>query len=255
MCDLKERFYISTIANDCDKLAKKYGLGIEIAEFCTAANMDEHLEAVRETVLSHFRSADRFLLHAPFNELSPAAIDPLALRLARKRYGQSSGLAQKYGVRRIIVHSGYIPNVYFKSWFIEKSISFWRDFLATFPPDMKIYLENVMEDSPDMLMQIAEGISDPRFCLCLDVGHANTELSKAPLSEWIQVFSKRLAHVHLHNNMGRLDLHNSLENGTIPMARAIRQLEEICDAPTYTLESIDARASVDWLVRERFITI
>lgn len=33
-------YYISTIAADAEKLARQHGLGLEIAEYCTAWNMD-----------------------------------------------------------------------------------------------------------------------------------------------------------------------------------------------------------------------
>jgi sugar phosphate isomerase/epimerase len=34
-------------------------------------------------------------------------------------------------------------------------------------------LENVLEDSPDELIGIVQGVNDPRLRLCLDIGHAN----------------------------------------------------------------------------------
>ena len=34
--------YISTIADDAEELAAQYGLGLEIAEYCTAWNMDKN---------------------------------------------------------------------------------------------------------------------------------------------------------------------------------------------------------------------
>ena len=39
-----EKLYISTIAEDDAELAQKYGLGLEIAEYCTAWNMDEFFD-------------------------------------------------------------------------------------------------------------------------------------------------------------------------------------------------------------------
>ena len=36
------RFYLSTIAADAAGTARQYALGLEIAEYCTACNMDEH---------------------------------------------------------------------------------------------------------------------------------------------------------------------------------------------------------------------
>ena len=35
------RFYLSTISPDAPETARPYGLGREIAEYCTAYNMDE----------------------------------------------------------------------------------------------------------------------------------------------------------------------------------------------------------------------
>ena len=36
----KERLFLSTIDPEAQDLARAYGLGLEIAEFCTAWNMD-----------------------------------------------------------------------------------------------------------------------------------------------------------------------------------------------------------------------
>lgn len=48
----KERFYISTIDPNAADTAREYGLGLEIAEYCTAWNMDREFPetdaAVRE---------------------------------------------------------------------------------------------------------------------------------------------------------------------------------------------------------------
>ena len=41
MNDFAQRLYISTIAQDCRSQALAYGLGLEMAEFCTASNLDQ----------------------------------------------------------------------------------------------------------------------------------------------------------------------------------------------------------------------
>ena len=38
----KNELYLSTIDPRAGEIARKYGLGLEIAEFCTALNMDEN---------------------------------------------------------------------------------------------------------------------------------------------------------------------------------------------------------------------
>ena len=40
----KENIYLSTIASDAPLFAREYGLGLEIAEFCTAWNIDRRFE-------------------------------------------------------------------------------------------------------------------------------------------------------------------------------------------------------------------
>lgn len=47
----KEQLLISTTASDADAVARQYGLGIEIAEYCTAWNMDEKFAETDATVL------------------------------------------------------------------------------------------------------------------------------------------------------------------------------------------------------------
>ena len=35
-----ERLYVSTVASDAPETAEEFGLGLEIADFCTASNLD-----------------------------------------------------------------------------------------------------------------------------------------------------------------------------------------------------------------------
>ena len=70
----------------------------------------------------------------------------------------------------LVVHSGYVPLVYYKEWFTEKSIEFWKRFLGKLDKDVIFCYENVMEDSPDMLYDIVSEVNDERFGLCLTWG-------------------------------------------------------------------------------------
>ena len=81
------------------------------------------------------------------------------------RFRQTVQAALSLGIRRIVVHSGYIPLVYFPEWFTARSVEFWREFLRDAPDGLCLALENVMEPEPDMLVQIAAGVDDPRFGL------------------------------------------------------------------------------------------
>ena len=244
----RDKLHISTIAEDACTVAEKYDLGLEIAEYCTAYNMDEHFTEYDVIVREKMKSANNFVFHAAFNELCPAAIDPLVLEIAKRRFKQAMELSLSYGINRMVVHSGYIPLVYHKSWFEERSILFWREFFKDVPDEMVIFLENVMEDSPELLTNIVRGVGDPRFQMCLDVGHVNV-ISDVPYSEWIGCMAPYLAHVHIHNNYGKRDIHNSVGNGEIDMGGVLTQILEKCPEASYTVESIQAEESILWLIK------
>lgn len=76
-------------------------------------------------------------------ELSPCAIDPLVRDVVRRRFDQALFAADVIGAKRIVFHSGFIPFVYYKEYFIDESVKFWRDFLKNAPNDMSFLLENV----------------------------------------------------------------------------------------------------------------
>ncbi len=87
------------------------------------------LPAVREKMAG----IDHFWLHAPFAELAPCAVDPLVREVTARRYRQALSAARQLGIRRLVIHSGYIPLVYFPEWFTEQSVAFWREFLPGGP--------------------------------------------------------------------------------------------------------------------------
>ncbi|MDR0905563.1 MAG: sugar phosphate isomerase/epimerase [Oscillospiraceae bacterium] len=247
------RLFVSTVAGDARETATEHGLGLEIAEFCTAMNMDDDFAAWDAKVRGEIDGVSRVAFHAPFNELCPAAIDPKVLQIARERYRQAAKLAYAYGARRMVVHSGYVPLVYFKGYFHEKSVIFWTELLADIPDDMTLLLENVLEDEPRLDAQIVAEVNDPRLRLCFDIGHANTIASDVPIDEWITAVAPYLGHLHLHNNYRDWDHHNPPGDGTIDMVPALTRLLNEAPDFTITLESIESAPAAKWLRDNGFI--
>lgn len=73
----------------------------------------------------------------------------------------------------------------------------------------------------------------------LDVGHAN--MSRRPgepnrTAELLQAFGERLAHVHVHDNLGVDDLHLPLAVGTVDWPSVVRALKDAGYDGTVTLE-------------------
>lgn len=248
----KEQFYISTIAADAAETARESGLGLEIAEYCTAYNMDMNFPETDALVRQKLAGTPNPTFHAPFNELFPCAIDPKARELAGCRYRQAIGLAQGYGAAKVVIHGGYHPKIYYPCWYTEQSILFWKDFLNGLPAGVQICLENVLEEEPGMILEIVKEINDPRLRLCLDVGHVNT-YSKIPAMAWLECCGPWISHFHVHNNNGDLDSHQGLPDGTIPMAELLHRAQQLCPDATFTLEVREAAPSVRWLRENRII--
>ena len=241
----RENIYLSTIADDASKIARKYGLGIEIAEYCTAWNMDDEFTATDASVQVKLDGIERKVLHAPFNELFPCAIDKKARALAADRYRQAIDLAKTYGATKVIIHGGYNPWIYYPVWYVEQSILFWKGFLED-DPGVEIVLENVLETDPQWLLDIVKGVGDPRLKLCLDIGHVNA-YSKIPLNDWLENWAPHISHFHIHNNDTSWDTHSPLTEGTIPMKDLLEKAYLLCPDATFTLELMEAEASVKWM--------
>ena len=244
----KARIYISTTASDAHEVAAQNSFGIEIAAYCTAWNMDDKFSQVHPKVLEAIDGIANRVFHAPFNELFPCAIDPKARELAAERYRQAIRLAKDYGATKVVIHGGYNPWIYYPVWYVEQSVLFWKEFLHE-DPGVEIVLENVLETEPQWLPNIVKGVDDPRLQLCLDVGHVNA-YSKIPIAAWLKEWAPYLSHFHIHNNDGSWDTHSALDCGTVPIRELLTMAEALCPNATYTLELMEAEASVRWLLEE-----
>lgn len=250
----REQFYISTIASDDAVVARQYGLGLEIAEYCTAYRMDADFPETDRLVRGKLEGIQSCTFHAPFNELFPCAIDPKARELARSRYFQAIELARGYGAVKVVIHGGYHPKIYYPCWYTEQSILFWRDFLRKIPDGVTICLENVLEEEPGMLVDILQAVDDPRLRMCLDVGHVNA-YSAIPAMEWVERCAPYLSHLHIHNNPGNVDSHQDVFAGTVPMLTLLQKTQQLCPEATVTLEVPRAEPSVRWLVDSKILIL
>ena len=244
----KVNLYISTTASDASEMARQYGFGIEIAEYCTAWNMDDEFAQTDAAVREKLNGIHHRVLHAPFNELFPCAIDMKARELAASRYRHAIGLAKTYGATKVVVHGGYNPWIYYPVWYVEQSIAFWKEFLKE-DPGVEIVLENVLETDPQWLLDIVRGVNDKRLKLCLDIGHVNA-YSEISVMEWLEICAPYISHFHIHNNDTSWDTHSPLTEGSIPMKDLLEKAFLLCPKATFTLELMEAEASVRWLLEE-----
>jgi sugar phosphate isomerase/epimerase len=114
---------------------------------------------------------------------------------------------------------------------------------------MTLMVENLGRSAarPDDLRPLFEAVDGLAFHL--DVGHAN--MSRRPgepnrTAELLQAFGERLAHVHVHDNLGVDDLHLPLGVGTVDWPWVVRALKDAGYDATVTLEVFgDERSYLD----------
>lgn len=245
------KFFVSTIAENGADFARQYGLGLEIADFCYAPSLDRDFTEADKACREKMAGLDDFWFHGPFAELCPAAIDPEIREIAAKRYTQTLKIAAEYGIKNIVFHGGYTPQIYFPEWFIPESVKFWKAFLEKVPADVTLALENVMETSPELLTEVVRQVDDSRLGLCIDMGHAN--LTEVPLSKWIEESAPYLRHVHIHCNDGNRDSHSPFGTGTVDAEEVLKQLQTLCPQVSITVEMMEPRSSIQWLVERGWL--
>lgn len=164
-----------------------------------------------------------------FESLRRAAIDEL--KKAIEFFGA-------LGAKWMNVHpDGHAP-------FVDEQTIIWRNIeslreLVEFarPLGVGIMLENVPGrfNTVAQLTPIFDAVPDAG--LHLDIGHSNLAVMRNTAPELIARFTRRLAHVHLHDNRGgHADLHLALGMGDLDVQAHVRQLRGSGYDGTITLE-------------------
>ena len=258
---MKNKLFIATFSEGALKVAKDFGVGLEINHTCISEELDPSnrrnlLAQIRKDIAAAGVSDPSGLfLHGPFTEIHPAAIDYRARQMGMERLNEAYEVAAALGINRMVVHTGWIPFIYFKSWQAEKGAEFWQKFMSDKPSDFHIYVENVLDDEPYMLLDMMKRIDNPSIKLCLDTGHANATTSpELPVEKWIEVLGSHIGHFHLHNNDGTGDSHRPFDCGSMDMNSIFSAINKFCDDDvTLTIEARDARACLCWLDKNNYL--
>lgn len=258
MLNLKDNLYIATFQEKAVEVSSDYGVGLEINHTCISESLNpENREKLLASISADIKKSgsEKAILHGPFTEIHPAAIDCRAREFAAERLQQAFEVCRALSIEKMIVHSGWIPFIYFKQWQAEKSADFWQKFMSDKPENFKIYIENVLEDEPFMAIEMMKKTDDPRIRLCLDIGHANAMTQNdIPITRWIEVLGPYIGHFHLHNNDGTGDDHGDFASGTMDMNAVFKTIEDNCrDGLTFTIEARNCRGCMEWLTANGYI--
>lgn len=264
--NIRDRLYVATVGKSAVSLIKQYGVGIELDHICWTENLDEpKIAATNKNIRKDIdeSGAKRRILHAPFQELFPCAIDPKIRAVALDRFEAAFRMAHVYGASRMVVHTGFVPNIYYREWHYKKSIEFWTNYMQSKPDSFMLCVENILEEDPEQMAELIDGLNAReaelggrhRYGMCFDLGHAGCR-SKVPVTEWIKVLGQRIVHTHLHCNDGSGDTHGvfDCENAVFSMKEA---LDAVCECAaedvTHTIEALEPQACLRWLELNHYI--
>ncbi len=223
------------------------GLGIELQSFWNPTQ-PELFPAQIEYQLEKIRAIDFIAFHGPFGDLNCGSYDPMIRDVSRERMLLGYQTACKLKATHIIFHHGYVPRTSPPKNWIPRFVQFWKSFVDDKPQDLHFHLENMLELSPDVMIETIDTISDRRVSACLDIGHARCN-SSTPVLNWVEKLGNRIEYVHIHDNDGTSDQHAAIGEGNIPFKDVCNALNEYSPNAIWCLETetIGIRKSHDWL--------
>lgn len=198
------------------------GLGIEVLEI-----LEEHKDRLNSwrirKVEELMDSYDlRLTIHSPILDMNIASATPSFRSESVRQVLRSIDHAARLGAELVVVHPGRrTPLDYFDP---KIHLNLNRESLKAIlnhgeAAGVRIGVENMpggqsclLEKSSEFLELVDEGLP---LQMTLDVGHANTT---SQLNDFIRDMGPRIAHLHLHDNMGERDDHLVVGKGTIDWA-------------------------------------
>lgn len=190
-------------------------------------------------VARSFRAAGRRLtLHAPFQDLAPGALDDLVLAASRRRLRQAWRWLPVFRPEAVVCHLGYEARHYrwdLENWLQRAAATFRELGSQAAGLGIRLMLENVYEEDPELLLRVVRGINLPNVQVCLDVGHLNA-FGGGDFEGWLQTLAPVIGQLHLHDNCGTFDAHQALGQGNIPFADILSFFASRGLRPLITLE-------------------
>ena len=184
------------------ELARRYNLGFEYNDFFDPDVLDDEkkIDELVELYKKH-KLPSICTVHGAFYDIIPFSKDKKIKEISVLRIKQSIDIARRLGAVAVVFHTNYNPllnsEVYKKIW-LEENVKIWSRILEE-NTDIGIYLENMFDTSPDMMVALSEQLAGyDNYGVCLDYGHVS--ISKVSPEEWIRSLGRYIKHNHINDN-------------------------------------------------------
>ncbi len=204
-------------------------------------------EVVREHRRLKEHLPGRLAIHGPYAGIDFGSRDCLLKEAVRRRMDLVYHMVADLRPDTLVLHTGcsdILVRFGLTDQWLDPAAAFWQAEIDRYAVlGVRVVLENIAEEQPDAMIELARRVDNRYFGLCLDVGHANL-CSSIPPSEWIRRMGGSLMHVHLHDNNGERDEHLPLGRGTIDADAVFDALYRHVPEVTVSLEVLDEPEAV-----------
>lgn len=243
---------ISTIHDFNIKEFESLKIGVEIQDF-TESNLTDmdiaDLVSEYKKLFKDFKFTKS--MHGPFLDLKPSSPDNEIKNISIKKYLRTLDIAKKLEMDFCIFHSQINPYLNEPSLRKLNNIQakeVWHEIMKK-EKDYKgtVLIENIFEETPDMLRELMDAIDLPNVKTNFDLGHSR--LGRVDLENWIKELAPNLAYIHLHSNNKIYDQHHAPTN--IEIEELLNLLDKYNVNPVISLEykSDDVSREVELLRR------
>lgn len=210
LMELKILKSVSTIDELDVRELNRNKIGLEIQDFVEPNLSPENKESLIRQYKEKLKGLEGCIsIHGPFLDLKPSSPDPDIRRISRHKYLEALKVANDLDAEYIIFHSQinpYLNQPFLRQLNNEQAKEFWHEAISLTSFKGIILLENIFEETPQMLKELIECIDNKRIRVNLDLGHLN--LSKASLKDWLHELYEYIDYIHVHGNNGIYDQHN-----------------------------------------------
>lgn len=225
--------------SDYAEFSRQYNAAFEYNDFFIPDVLDD--EEKKNSIIAQYMSLDRDrsedTLHGAFLDICINSSDPQIFTVSDIRVHQCMDIARKMGLKAVIFHTNYIVNFRLKSYldgWLSLNEAYWKKLLQEYP-QQQIYIENMFDDTPELLTALAGRMKDePRFAVCLDTAHAF--ISGSPLNNWFDSLKPYAAHLHVNDNNRYEDLHCPVGSGSFPWDDFQRWVTSLEHKPSLLIE-------------------
>lgn len=240
---------------ECRALADEYNVGFEINDFYNPEVLEHEEEMNR--LITFYQNANLPVgstMHGAFFDIVVFSYDPRVREISELRMEQSMKIAVRLGVKGVVFHTNISPVLSGKEYdkrAIDMTVEYLECLLQRYP-DTYIYLENMFDTTPEILVAISERLCEyENYGVCFDYAHAS--LSNMPMEQWVKALAPYIKHVHINDNNLQRDQHLALGDGEIDWSKFVEFQKKYFNKSSVLIETTlpaAQRRSLEYLERE-----